>query len=148
MMINGREMSMTGVTMEVSECDDNVACNWGHRWIKLTFKVSKRIENGGWQWWRRWMKVVRKTNTAKTEEYETEGRRILWRWMWIHVTMKTLNFFVAQPTTIASNLPGSAKTIIVSTRIMCVTAIISVATVPTKETAVSWWLWQWCWCWW
>jgi len=26
MMINGSEMSMTGVTMEVSECDDNVAC--------------------------------------------------------------------------------------------------------------------------
>ena len=24
-MINGSEMSMTGVTMEVSECDDNVA---------------------------------------------------------------------------------------------------------------------------
>ena len=148
MMINGSEMSMTGVTMEVSECDDNVACNWRYRWIKLTLKVSKRIENGGWQWWRRWMKVVRKTNTAKTQEYETEERPILWRWMWIHVTMKALNFFVAQPSTFARSLPGSAKTTIVPTRIMCVTTMMTVATVPTKETAVSWWLWQWCWCWW
>ena len=52
--------------------------------------------------------------------------------------MRALNFFVAQPSTFATNLPGSAKTTIVSTRIMCVTAIISVATVPTKETAVRW----------
>ena len=147
MMISGSEMSMTGVTMEVSECDDIVACNWWYRWIQLTPNVSKRIENGGWQWWRRWMKVVRKTNTAKTEEYENEERRILWRWMWIHVTMKALNFSVFQPSTFAPNLPGSAKTS-VSTRIMCVTAIKTVPTVPTKKTAVSWWLWQWCWCWW
>ena len=48
MMINGSEMSMTGVTMEMSECDNNVVRNWRYRWIKLTLKVSKRIENGGW----------------------------------------------------------------------------------------------------
>ena len=146
MMINGSEMSISGVTMEVIECDDNVACNWRYRWIQLTPKVSKRIENGGWQWWRRWMKVVRKTNTAKKQEYENEERPILWRWMWIHVTMKALNFSVAQPSPIARSLPGSAKTRVVSTRIMCVTAETTVATVPTKESAVGWWLWQWCWC--
>ena len=145
MMVNGSEMSMTGVTMEVSECDDKVACNWRYRWIKQSLKVSKRIEKGSWQWWRRWMKVVRKTNTAKTQEYENEERQILWRWMWIHVTMKALNFFVAQPSTFAPNLPGGAKTTFVSTRMMCATAMTTVATVRTKETAVSWWLWQWCW---
>ena len=52
--------------------------------------------------------------------------------------MKALNFFVVQPSTIASNLPGSVKTRSVSTRMMCATAMITVATVPTKETAVSW----------
>ena len=52
--------------------------------------------------------------------------------------MKALNFFVAQATTFASNLPGSAKTSVVSTRMLCVTAMITVATDPTKETAVSW----------
>ena len=52
--------------------------------------------------------------------------------------MKALNFFVAQPITFAPSLPGSAKTTIVSTRIMCVTTMMTVATVPTKETAVSW----------
>ena len=52
--------------------------------------------------------------------------------------MKALNFSVAQPSTFAPNLPGSAKTSVVSTRIMCVTAIMTVATVPTKKTAVSW----------
>ena len=52
--------------------------------------------------------------------------------------MKALNFFVAQPSTFAPSLPGTAKTIIVSTRIMCVTAMMTVATVPRKETAVSW----------
>ena len=52
--------------------------------------------------------------------------------------MKALNFFVAQPSTFAPNLPGSAKTTFVSTRILCVTAMITVATVPMKETAVSW----------
>ena len=46
--------------------------------------------------------------------------------------MKALNFFVAQPTTFATNLPGSAETTIVSTRIMCVTAMMTVATVLTK----------------
>ena len=51
--------------------------------------------------------------------------------------MKTLNFFVAQQSTFAPNLPGSAKTTILSTRIMCVTAMMTMATVPTKETAVS-----------
>ena len=52
--------------------------------------------------------------------------------------MKALNFSVAQPSPIATNLTGSAETTIVSTRIMCVTAMMIVATVPTKETAVSW----------
>ena len=52
--------------------------------------------------------------------------------------MKVLNFFVAQPITFAPNLPGSAKTSIVSTRMRYATAITTVATVPTKETAVSW----------
>ena len=52
--------------------------------------------------------------------------------------MKALNFFVAQPSTFAPSLPGSAKTTIVPTSIMCVTAMMTVATVPTKETAVSW----------
>ena len=51
--------------------------------------------------------------------------------------MKALNFFVAQPSTFAPTLPGSAKTRIVSTRMMCVTAMVTVATIPTKETAVS-----------
>ena len=51
--------------------------------------------------------------------------------------MKALNFFVAQPSTFAPNLPGSAKTRIVPTRIMCVTAGATVPTIPTKETAVS-----------
>ena len=52
--------------------------------------------------------------------------------------MKALNFSVAQPSTFAPNLPGSAKTSVVPTRIMCVTAIKTVPTVPTKKTAVSW----------
>ena len=52
--------------------------------------------------------------------------------------MKALNFSVAQPSPIARSLPGSAKTRVVSTRILCVTAMITVATVPMKETAVSW----------
>ena len=52
--------------------------------------------------------------------------------------MKALNFFVAQPSTFAPSLPGSAKTSVVSTRIMCATAETTVQTVPTKETAVSW----------
>ena len=52
--------------------------------------------------------------------------------------MKALNFFVAQPSTIAPNLPGSAKTSVVSPGFMCATAETTVATVPTKETAVSW----------
>ena len=52
--------------------------------------------------------------------------------------MKALNFFVAQPSTFATSLPGSAKTTIISTGMRCVAAFISVATIPTKETAVSW----------
>ena len=46
--------------------------------------------------------------------------------------MKALNFFVAQPSTFAPNLPGSAKTRIVSARILCVTALTNVSMVPTK----------------
>ena len=52
--------------------------------------------------------------------------------------MKALNFFVVQPGTFAPNLPGSAQTSVVSTRIICATVKTTVATVPTKETAVSW----------
>ena len=52
--------------------------------------------------------------------------------------MKALNFFVAQPATFATNLPGGAETTIASGSIMCVTCMMTVATVPTKETAVSW----------
>ena len=52
--------------------------------------------------------------------------------------MKAFNFFVAQPSTFAPSLPGCAKTSVVSTRIMCATEEATVATVPTKETAVSW----------
>ena len=52
--------------------------------------------------------------------------------------MKALNFSVVQPSTFASSLPWSAKTTTVSTRIMYATAMMTVATVPTKETAVSW----------
>ena len=51
--------------------------------------------------------------------------------------MKALNFSVAQPSTFALNLPGSAKTTFVSTRIWCATGMTTVATVPTKQTAVS-----------
>ena len=35
-----------------------------------------------------------------------------------------------------------------STRMMCVTAAPTVPAVPTKETALSWWLWQCRWWWW
>ena len=52
--------------------------------------------------------------------------------------MNALNFSVVQPSTFATSLPWSAKTSVVSTRMMCVTAMMTVATVPTKETAVSW----------
>ena len=57
-------MSMCGVPMEVTGCDNNVVCNWRYKWIKLILKVSERDENGGW------MKVMRKTNVVKTEVYE------------------------------------------------------------------------------
>ena len=33
-------MSMSWVTMEVSGCDDDAACNWRQRWIKLTLIVG------------------------------------------------------------------------------------------------------------
>ena len=41
-------MSMGGVPMEVSGCDNNVECNWRYKWIKLTLKASERDENGTW----------------------------------------------------------------------------------------------------
>ena len=52
--------------------------------------------------------------------------------------VKALNFFVAHQKKIAPNLNGCAKKGIVSARMMCVTAMMTVATVSTKETAVSW----------
>ncbi len=131
-------MSMCWVQMEVSGCDNNVECIWRYKWIKLTVKVSERDENDGW------MKVMRKRNAVKTEVYEIEERRIQWRWMGLHVTLKAITLFVVQPTGSAPNCTGSAKTGNVSPRIMCVTAWSSVATVLTKETAVSWCLLQWC----
>ena len=48
--------------------------------------------------------------------------------------------FVVHSTGSAPDTTGSAKTGNVSTRIMCVTAQTTVATVLTKETAVSWFL--------
>ncbi len=135
-------MSMCWVQMEVSGCDNNVECIWRYKWIKLTVKVSERDENDGW------MKVMRKRNAVKTEVYEIEERRIQWRWMGLHVTLKAITLFVVQPTGSAPNCTGSAKTGNVSPRIMCVTAWSSVATVLTKETAVSWCLLQWCFWWW
>ena len=102
-------MSMSGVTMEVSGCDDNVACNWRYRWIKLTLKVSERDENGGW------IKVMRKTNAVKTEVYGNEERRIQWRWRCLHVTLKAITLFVVQATGSASWANGSTQTGNVST---------------------------------
>ena len=75
-------------------------------------------------------------------------RRIQWRWRCIHVTLKAITLFVVQPTGSAPVSSGSAEIGYVPTRIMCVTAMPTVATVLTKETAVSWCLWQWCWWWW
>ena len=135
-------MSMCGVPMEVSGCENNVECNWRYKWIKLTLKVSERNENGGW------MKVMRKANDVKTEVNEHEKRRIQWRWRCLHVTLKAITFFVVQPTGSASASSGSAQRGNVSPRTMYVTATQTVATVLTKETAVSWCLWQWWWWWW
>ena len=135
-------MSMCGVPMEVSGCDNNVECNWRYKWIKLTLEVSERDENGGW------MKVMRKTNAVKTEVYENEERRIQWRWRCLHVTLKAITLFVVQSKRRAPVPSGSAQRGNVSPRIMCVTAETTVATVPTKETVVSWWLWQKWWRWW
>ena len=135
-------MSMCGVKMEVSGCDSNVECNWRCKWIKLTLMVSERDENGGW------MKVMRKTNAVKTEVYENEERRTQWRWKCLHLTLKAITLFVLQATGTAPIITGSAKTGNVSTSTVCVTEKTAVWTVPTKRTAVSWWLWQWWWWWW
>ena len=53
--------------------------------------------------------------------------------------MKAINLFVVQPSTIASTATGSVQTRSVLESVMCVTAMWTVPTVPTKETAVSWW---------
>ena len=134
-------MSMSGVTMVVSGCYNNIELNWRYKWIKLTLKASERDENGTW------MKVMRKVNAVKTEVYEHEERRIQWRWRCLHVTLKAINLFVVQSTGSAPDPTGSAKTGNVSARIMCVTAMPTVVTVLTKETAVSLCLWHWCWWW-
>jgi len=55
------------------------------------------------------------------------------------VIMKAINLFVVQPSTIASTATGSVQTRSVLESVMCVTAMWTVPTVPTKETAVSWW---------
>ena len=71
-------MSMCGVPMEVSGCDNNVECNWRYKWIKLTPEVSERDENGGWMkdecredksvWkWRETNTVTMKVFTRNTE---------------------------------------------------------------------------------
>ena len=89
-----------------------------------------------------------KDECSETEVYENEGRRIQWRWRCLHVTLKAIILFVVQPAGSAPLSYGSAQTGNVSTRIMCATAQTTVATVLTKQTAVSWCLWQWCWWWW
>ena len=135
-------MSMSGVLMEMSGCENNVECNWQYNWIKQTFRVSERDENGGW------MNVMKKPNAVKTELYEHEERRIQWRWRCLQVTLKAITLFVVQPTGSAPASSGSAQTGNVSPSNLCVTASHSVATVLTKVTAVSWCLWQWWWWWW
>ena len=56
----------------------------------------------------------------------------------LHVTLKAITLFVVQTNGSASDPTGSAQTGNVSTSFTCVTAESTVATVPTKETAVSW----------
>ena len=53
--------------------------------------------------------------------------------------MKAINLFVVQPSTSASTATGGVQTRSVLERILCVTAKRTVPTVPSKETAVSWW---------
>ena len=53
--------------------------------------------------------------------------------------MKAINLFVVQPSTSASTATGGVQTRSVLERILCVTALRTMPTVPTKETAVSWW---------
>ena len=129
------------VPMDVSGCDNTVECKRRYKWIKLISKVSERDENGGW------MKLMRKTNAVKTEAYEHEERRIQWRWRCLLVTLKAITLFVVQPTGSAPASSGSAQRTYVSPTILCVTTPQTVATVLTKETAVSLCLWHWCWWW-
>jgi len=66
-------MSMSGVMMEESGCDDNFACNWPYKWIKLTLKVSERGENvDEWKWWERRMEWRQKCMEMKTDEYSDD----------------------------------------------------------------------------
>ena len=81
-------MSMCGVPVEESGCDNNVECNWQYKWIKLTLKVCERNENGGW------INAMRKTNAVKTEVHGDQDRRIQWCWKSLHVTLKTINFLL------------------------------------------------------
>ena len=53
-------------------------------------------------------------------------------------TLKAITLFVVQPTGNAPATSGRAQTGNVSPRVMCVTAKTTVATVLTKENAVSW----------
>ena len=108
-------MSMSGVLMEMSGCENNVECNWQYNWIKQTFRVSERDENGGG------MNVMKKPNAVKTELYEHEERRIQWRWRCLHVTLKAIILFVVQPAGSAPLSYGSAQTGNVSTSVTCVT---------------------------
>ena len=94
-------------------------------------------------------KRKKKKNAVKTEVYENEERRIRWRWSCLHVTLKAITLFVVQATGSAPFSTGSAQIGYASTNLLCVTAKTTVATIPTKVTAVSWWLWQkWWWWWW
>ena len=60
-------MSMWGVPMEVSGCDNNVQCNWRYKSIKLTLKVSERM------WWKWWM-------NESDEKDECSENRSVWKW--------------------------------------------------------------------
>ena len=125
-------MSMCGVPVEVSGCYNNIELNWRYKWIKLTLKASERDENGTW------MSDEKGECSEDNKVYENEERRMQWPWTCLHVRLKAITFFVVQPSGSAPVSTGSAQTGNVSPGIVCVTALSTVATVLTKETAVSW----------
>ena len=134
-------MSMCGVPMEVSGCDNNVERNWRYKWIKnwLSRWVNAMKMVDEWKWWERRMKWRQKCMNMTRDEYSDDE---------VFTRNTEGDHFVVQPAGSAPDPTGSAQTGNVSSIVMCVTATTTVATVLTKETAVSWWLWQSCWCWW